>query len=123
MQVDNVILQALGIPYSEADTLPINLGLEIVRNKSSRRNAVVLGYFIVTLLDPFLGRKRKGCLEELKERGFAGVSSANDENANYCVSGPGIESCLDVETYFIGVGSFLLRTRRGLLTVLIALLA
>jgi hypothetical protein len=84
---------------------------------------MVLGYFLVTLLSPFLGRKRKCCLEKLEERGFSRVASANDENADCCVSGIGIMSCLDTETHFIGVGSFLLRTRRGLLTALIALLA
>jgi hypothetical protein len=58
-----------------------------MRNEVSRRNVAALGYLIVTLLSPLLGRKSKCCFEKLKEGGFARVTGANDKNTDYRVSG------------------------------------
>ena len=59
-------------------------------------------------------------MQELDERGLAAVLCANDEDAAGLLA---TLPCWSGAAYLKGVGSFLRRTRRGLLTVLIWLLA
>jgi len=81
----------------------------------------------------------EGLAEEAEERGLAGVSGADNEDAidrnmlamhketegaaGVCSAGSCICITTKITTYLNGVGSFLLRTRLGELTVLTALLA
>jgi hypothetical protein len=71
---------------------------------------------------PLPSRKRKCSAEELNERGLAAALGAEDEDAVRLLARV-VSYCINCGTYLKGVGSFLLLTRRGLLTVLTWLLA
>jgi hypothetical protein len=67
-------------------------------------------------------RERKCSAEELDEGGLATALGAEDEDAVRLLARV-VSYSNDRRTYLKGVGSFLLLTRRGLLTVLTWLLA
>lgn len=72
-------------------------------------------------LRSLLGGDSEGGFEEIKERCLACTACANDENTTELSIQVKKEG--DVKTYLNGVGSLRLRTLRGLLIVLTALLA
>lgn len=71
-----------------------------------------------------VGRQFQGLFEEIEKRGLARVTRANDKDTRSILElDPSQQLTVDSATYLYGVGSLRRRSRRGLLTVLTALLA
>ena len=119
LEVNDVLLQTFRIPDCNTDPLSLYFCLKEFRSEGRvfaangcRRRRRGVGSL------PSGERKRSA--EELDEGRLAGALSADDEDARKCQLNSLLSMCA---TYLNGVGSFLLLTRRGLLTVLIWLLA
>jgi hypothetical protein len=114
LKVDNVLLQALGIPQSYADPFAVDFRLEVLRREGRVLGNCAGGWR--RGIGALPSRQSERSAEEFDERGLAAAFSAEDEDAvgllAYCLAGTAL-------TYLKGVGSFLLLTRRGVLTVLI----
>lgn len=119
LEVDNVLFEALGVPEGDTHSLAIDFSLEKLRGEGRivatngsrrwRRGARSL-----------TSGKREGSAQELDEGGLAGALCANNKDAEAWLASVSEEM---VVTYLNGVGSFLLRTRRGLLTLVAWVLA
>jgi hypothetical protein len=94
------------------------VGDEVARRRRRVDKVLVLG----GTLGALLRRKSKCALEKLEERCLSGVGGSDDENARGVSANETVTTVRRL-THLKGVGSFLLRTLRGLLMVLTALLA
>lgn len=81
MEIDDVLLEALRVPERQTNSLAVDFRFEVMWYEVARMRNSAGFVFVLESLRSFLGRQGKGRLEELEERGLAGVARADDEDA------------------------------------------